>query len=46
MSRLLPDGLMGRFALLLTAALLAANLIALGLLAFERDRLDRAAREE
>lgn len=43
--RLLPDGLAGRFALLLTVALVAANLVALGLLGFERGRLDRLARE-
>jgi signal transduction histidine kinase len=41
--RLLPDGLAGRFALLLGAALLAANLVALGLLWYERERLDRTA---
>jgi signal transduction histidine kinase len=45
MRRLLPDGLAGRFALLLTAALVAANLVAAGLLSLERVRLDRAARE-
>lgn len=42
----LPDGLMGRFALLLTLALLAANAVALALIATERDRLGRLAREE
>lgn len=41
--RLLPDGVAGRFALLLTAALLAANLVAFGVLSLERARLDRAA---
>ncbi|MCP1168490.1 hypothetical protein NHG85_08120, partial [Limimaricola sp. ASW11-118] len=41
--RLLPTGLAGRFALLLAVALVAANLVALGLLSFERDRLDREA---
>ena len=41
--RLLPDGLAGRFALLLSVALVAANLVALGLMSFERGRLDRAA---
>ena len=41
--RLLPDGLAGRFALLLAAALVIANLVALGLLSFERGRLDREA---
>ena len=46
MRRLLPDGLAARFALLLTAALLAANAVALVLLASEQDRLGRAAREE
>ncbi|NJM84202.1 MAG: hypothetical protein HC844_18720, partial [Tabrizicola sp.] len=40
--RLLPDGLAGRFALLLAVALVAANLIALVLLSVERMRLDRA----
>ena len=44
--RLLPDGLAARFALLLAAALVAANLVALALLAAERDRLGRAARVE
>ena len=43
---LLPDGLAGRFVLVLTAALLAANLVAVTLLALERDRLGLAAREE
>lgn len=41
--RLLPDGLAGRFALLLAGALIAANLIALAVLSLERIRLDRAA---
>ncbi|MEM7644376.1 MAG: ATP-binding protein [Pseudomonadota bacterium] len=41
--RLLPDGLAGRFALLLSASLIAANLLALAVLSFERGRLDRAA---
>ncbi|MCX7645084.1 MAG: ATP-binding protein [Rhodobacteraceae bacterium] len=45
MRRLLPDGLAGRFALLLTAALVAANLLAAGLLSLERVRLEREARE-
>jgi signal transduction histidine kinase len=45
MSRLLPDGLAGRFALLLTLALLAANLVAAGLLSLERIRAEREARE-
>ncbi|WP_187429518.1 Adaptive-response sensory-kinase SasA [Roseobacter fucihabitans] len=40
---LLPDGLAGRFALLLSGALIAANVIALGVLSLERGRLDRAA---
>ncbi|MFD2740077.1 ATP-binding protein [Sulfitobacter aestuarii] len=44
--RLLPDGLAGRFALLLICALIAANLVALVLLGFERGRLDRAAKRE
>ncbi|WP_017927483.1 ATP-binding protein [Limimaricola hongkongensis] len=42
-SRLLPRGMAARFALLLAAALLVANLVALGLLSFERNRLDREA---
>ena len=46
MRRPWPDGLAGRFALLLTAALVAANLVALALLSAERDRLGRAARVE
>ncbi|SFA96675.1 His Kinase A (phospho-acceptor) domain-containing protein [Poseidonocella pacifica] len=40
----LPRGLAARFVLLLTAALLAANLAALVLLAVQRERLDRQAR--
>ncbi|SFR10451.1 ATP-binding protein [Poseidonocella sedimentorum] len=40
-SRLLPDGLAARFALLLVGALLIANLIALAALQSERTRLDR-----
>ncbi len=44
--RLLPQGLAGRFALLLTAALVAANLVAFALLAKERDRMGREARAE
>ena len=43
MKRLLPDGIAGRFALLLAAALLAATLIALVTQAVERNRFDRAA---
>ncbi len=46
MKRLLPSGLAGRFVLLLTVALILANAVALILLASERDRLGRAAREE
>ena len=46
MRRLVPDGLAARFALLLAAALVAANVVALVLLAVERDRLGRAARVE
>ncbi len=42
--RILPDGIAGRFALLLATALIAANLIALAVLSLERNRLDRAAR--
>jgi signal transduction histidine kinase len=44
--RLLPDGLAGRFALLLIAALLAANLVALSLMSLQRVRLDREALRE
>jgi signal transduction histidine kinase len=43
--RLVPDGLAARFALVLVCALLAVNLVALGLLALERSRFDREARE-
>ncbi len=43
MRRLLPEGLAGRLALLLAASLVAANLLAFGVLSLERDRLDRAA---
>lgn len=43
--RLRPDGMAARFALLLVAALLTAHLVALALLGFERERLDRVARE-
>ena len=43
--RLVPDGLAARFALLLVAALLAANIVALILLSAERDRLTRASAE-
>ena len=46
MRRLLPQGLGARFALLLAAALLAAHLVALALLAAERERLGRSARVE
>ncbi|KAF0676818.1 ATP-binding protein [Profundibacterium mesophilum] len=45
MRRLLPAGLAARFAVLLTAALLAATLVAAGVLAWERDRLGREAVE-
>lgn len=44
-ARLLPEGLAGRFALLLTGALVAANLMALGLLSSERARLGAEARD-
>lgn len=44
LGRLLPDRMAGRFSLLLAIALVAANLIALAVLSFERTRLDRAAR--
>lgn len=43
--RIFPDGLAGRFAVLLAVALVAANLVALGLLSLERARLDRVALE-
>jgi len=43
LGRLLPDGLAGRFALVLAAALIAANLAALSLFAVQRASLDRAA---
>ncbi|WP_227269548.1 ATP-binding protein [Roseobacter weihaiensis] len=43
LKRLLPDGIAGRFALLLTASLVSANLLALAVLSYERTRLDRAA---
>ncbi len=43
--RWIPDGLAGRFALLLAIALVAANLVAAGLLSFERQRLDRRSDE-
>ena len=42
-TRLVPDGLAARFALLLVGALLVANLVALALLSSERGRLDRAS---
>ncbi len=42
-TRLLPDGLAGRFALLLATALVAANLVALAVMSYERQRLDREA---
>ena len=41
--RLVPDGLAMRFALLLVAALIAANMVALAVFSVERDRLDRSA---
>ena len=41
--RLIPDGLAGRFALLLATAVVVANLVALGVLVFERARLGSAA---
>ncbi|MGL5009342.1 MAG: HAMP domain-containing protein, partial [Paracoccaceae bacterium] len=46
MKRLLPDGIAGRFALLLAGALLAATLIALVAQGMERVRFDRAAQVE
>ncbi|WP_428927762.1 ATP-binding protein [Marinibacterium sp. SX1] len=45
-ARLLPEGLAGRFLLLLATALIAANLAALAILSVERLRLDREAMEE
>ena len=39
--RLWPGGLAGRFALLLAAALVAANLVALALMSSERQRIGR-----
>ena len=44
--RLLPDGIAGRLALVLTLALLAAYAVAFAFLAFERDRLGREAQVE
>ncbi|WP_068114370.1 ATP-binding protein [Tropicimonas marinistellae] len=41
----IPGSLAGRFLLLLSVALVSANLVALGLLSVERLRLDRAALE-
>lgn len=41
---LLPDGLAGRFAMVLIGALVTVNLVALGLLSLERSRSDREAR--
>ena len=41
-----PDGMAMRLALVLAAALLAANVVALALLALERDRLGREAQLE
>ena len=46
MRRLWPGGMGARLALLLGAALVAANVVALLVLALERDRLGRAARTE
>ena len=46
LARLVPDGMAGRLALLLTLALLAANAVALALLSVERDRLGREAAVE
>lgn len=44
-SRWLPDGLAGRFALLLACALIAANLLALFVLSVERARWGRESRD-
>lgn len=43
LSKWRPDGLASRFTLLLTVALVVANLVALGLMTVERQRLDRDA---
>lgn len=43
--RLIPEGLAGRFALLLLTALLAVNLVALALLSSERQRIGREISE-
>jgi hypothetical protein len=43
--RVVPDGLAGRFALLLAGALLAVNLVAVALLTSERERLGRELSE-
>ncbi|PHP68054.1 hypothetical protein CSC94_05160 [Zhengella mangrovi] len=45
MARLLPDSLTWRFAILLAAALIAANMVAGFLLSSQRQRLDEQARE-
>ncbi|APX12907.1 ATP-binding protein [Tateyamaria omphalii] len=45
----MPDGIAGRFALLLIISLICANFLALAVLSYERNRLERAtlvAREE
>ncbi|MEM8571829.1 MAG: ATP-binding protein [Pseudomonadota bacterium] len=44
LSRLLPDRLAGRFALLLTCALVVANVIAFALLSVQRSRFDQETR--
>ena len=44
--RLIPDGLAGRFALLLATAVVLANIVALGVLVFARARLGSAANDE
>ncbi|MEP4377602.1 MAG: ATP-binding protein [Alphaproteobacteria bacterium] len=45
LSRYLPQGLAGRFALLLASALVVANLAALAVLSLDREQQERAARE-
>ena len=46
LARLVPDGLAARFTLLLACALIAANLVALVVLSFERERIGREARQD
>ncbi|WP_186766464.1 ATP-binding protein [Puniceibacterium confluentis] len=46
LGRLFPDALAGRIVLLLTTAILVANLIALVVLGFQQQRFDRQASED